>query len=435
MSDWSLKVLQEWDEKVCELAKSHNLDWYPINYEICDYYEMIGHMSYHGMPSHYQHWSYGKSFERTHQTYNLGIEGLPYELIINSDPSIAYLMRENPLYLQILIMSHCVGHSDFFKNNRLFSQTRPESIVSRLRGARKRITGYIEDPNIGLERVESFLDVLHSIRFQTERNNLKRENKKQKEEKYVKLINEDETGKYSCIDLESKLLEPDNDLLSFLIEYGSHYDDWQIDLLNIVKDESQYFIPQIKTKIINEGWASFWHFKLMNDLDLPQEYHIPFLKSHNQVISPQLGKINPYNLGVYIFNKIEKEMGIDECFFAREIHSDESALRCYLELSDFRELNLFSYSTKRDKISIDHVSDEYEWTEIRDNLISTMGINSMPVIRVRDICKNNELVVEHVHDGRDLDLEYSEEVILKIRSIWPGGIKFLTIIEEEVWEI
>ena len=118
ISNWTVDQLKEWDEKICKMAKSYGLDWYPIGYEICDYYEMIGNMSYHGMPSHYQHWSYGKSFERTHQMYNLGSEGLPYELIINSNPSIAYLMKENPLYLQILIMCHCVGHSDFFKNNR-----------------------------------------------------------------------------------------------------------------------------------------------------------------------------------------------------------------------------------------------------------------------------------------------------------------------------
>ena len=99
MSDWNVNDLEEWDEKICEIARGHGLDWYPISYETCDYREMIGHMSYHGMPSHYGHWSYGKTFERTHFMYNAGAEGLPYELIINSNPSIAYLMQENQLYL------------------------------------------------------------------------------------------------------------------------------------------------------------------------------------------------------------------------------------------------------------------------------------------------------------------------------------------------
>ncbi|HAI40554.1 MAG TPA: stage V sporulation protein R, partial [Maribacter sp.] len=151
LSDWSIQDLETWDDKIIEIAKKYDLDWFPINSEICDYYDMIGSMVYHGMPSHYGHWSYGKSFERTHLNYNFGMTGLPYELIINSNPSIAYLMKENPLYLQILIMAHCIGHSDFFKNSRIFSKTRPEDIVTRFRSAKKRVQKYSEDPGIGLE--------------------------------------------------------------------------------------------------------------------------------------------------------------------------------------------------------------------------------------------------------------------------------------------
>ena len=435
MSDWTMKILEEWDDNVCSLAKSFGLDWFPINYEIVDYYEMIGHMSYHGMPSHYEHWSYGKSFERSHQMYNLGMEGLPYELIINSNPSIAYLMRENPLYLQILIMAHCVGHSDFFKNNRTFSETSPELVVSSMRSARKRIKGYVENPNIGLKKVESFIDTLHSIRFQTERNNLKRESRKEKKEKYVEFANRNYNKKYKNMDVDKHLLDSDNDLLAFLIEYGSHFEDWELDIINIVKNESQYFIPQMKTKIMNEGWASFWHYKMMNNLDLPQEYHIPFLKSHNQVIRPFTGRLNPYHLGFHIFQKIEKEMGIEECFFAREIHNDESAIRCYLDLNDFRELNLFSYSKKREKISIDEVSDNESWKIVRDDMIAGVGVNSMPIIQVKDLDKDGTLTLSHIHDGRDLNLEYAEEVVTKIKQLWPNDVKFFTIIEEESWEI
>ena len=435
MSDWNIKTLQEWDEKVCDLAKSLNLDWFPINYEIVDYYEMIGHMSYHGMPSHYEHWSYGKSFERSHQMYNLGMEGLPYELIINSNPSIAYLMRENPLYLQILIMAHCVGHSDFFKNNRNFQDTGPEMIVSSMRSARQRIKSYVENPNIGLEEVEKFIDTIHCIRFQTERNNLKRQTKREKREKYVDLFNKQSGKKDKKVNVNKILLEPDNDLLSFLIDYGTHYEDWQLDILNIVRNESQYFIPQMKTKIINEGWASFWHYKMLNTLDLPQEYHIPFLKSHNQVIRPFTGRVNPYHVGFHIFTKIEREMGIEECFFAREVHSDESAIRCYLDMEDFRDLNLFSYSTKRDKVTIDEVSDEEGWKKVREDMIANTGINSMPIVQVTDLQKDGTLLLSHIHDGRDLNLEYAEEVVNKIKQLWPHEVKFFTIIEEESWEI
>ena len=155
--DWNTDFLTEWDDKIIDLAQSEGLDWYPINYEICDYFSMIGHMSYHGMPSHYGHWSHGKTFEVTHQKYNMGQEGLPYELIINSDPSMAYLMRENPAYLQLLIMCHCVGHSDFFKHNRMFKDTRAETVIQRFRNGKKRIQKYTEDPNIGVEKVERII--------------------------------------------------------------------------------------------------------------------------------------------------------------------------------------------------------------------------------------------------------------------------------------
>ena len=176
-SNYTINDLKTWDDKICKIAKNFGLDWYPINYEICDYYEMIGHMAYHGMPSHYNHWSYGKSFERTHFFYNSGQQGLPYELIINSDPSIAYLMLQNEFYLQVLIMAHCVGHSDFFKNNRCFKETDAKNMVSKMRNAKKRIQGYIENPLIGQDRVENFLDDLHAIRFQTQRYNIPRKTK------------------------------------------------------------------------------------------------------------------------------------------------------------------------------------------------------------------------------------------------------------------
>ena len=199
--DWDFKLLKEWDDKICEIAEGHGLDWFPINYEVCDYFSMIGHMSYHGMPTHFGHWSYGKSFERTRQMYNLGMEGLPYELIINSNPSIAYLMKENPAYLQILIMAHCVGHSDFFKNNRMFANTRPESVIAKFRNAKKRIQGYVEDHTIGIEEVEKVIDAAMALQFQTYRYGQKKASRNELIAKYTDLIKKDETGEYVDFDL------------------------------------------------------------------------------------------------------------------------------------------------------------------------------------------------------------------------------------------
>ena len=438
---YTLNDLKVWDDKICAIAASHGLDWHDITYETCDYYEMIGSMAYHGMPSHYNHWSYGKSFENTHFKYNMGQSGLPYELIINSNPSIAYLMLQNDFYLQVLIMAHCVGHSDFFKNNRMFKDTDPDNIVARMRNAKKRIQGYCEDPLIGEDKVESFLDDLHAVKYQTNRYNTPRESKSSIKKKEIQRFNKyKEKGiilDFDIFERDNVLYKPDHDLLSFFTDYGSHkFKDWQLDILEIVKQESWYFMPQIQTKILNEGWASFWHYKILHELDLPDSMHLPFLKMHNAVVRPHIGGVNPYHVGFYIFQKLEREYGIEKCFEVREIHDDVSAIRLFLDEEDFRELNFFSYKNNKDgSAEISEVSDNHDWKTVRDDLIRNTGINMIPHIYVDSISRDETLILKHEHDGRDLDLDYADNVMKHIRNIWGKDVKLFTVIEEEIWEI
>jgi stage V sporulation protein R len=435
MSDWYLSDLEEWDTKICEIARAHKLDWFPILYETCDYYEMIGNMAYHGMPTHYSHWSYGKSFERTHQLYNLGMEGLPYELIINSNPSISYLMRENPLHLQILIMAHCVGHSDFFKNNRMFAATNPDTIVSHMRNAKKRIQMYIEDPSIGIEKVEKLLDAAHAIQFQADRNHRERISHTELKEKYVDLIKNDKHNEYQNFDVEKIPLEPDYNILGFILEHNKNLDDWERDLLEIVINETRYFLPQMQTKIMNEGWACFWHYRILHELDLPQKLHLPFIKSHNQVVRPHLGGINPYHLGFYLFNMIEKRHGLEECFIARECSHDEAFLRQYLTHDDCEELNLFSFINKKGTYTIDDISDEDGWKKVKQSLLKNVGASSIPRICVEEIENGNILSLRHDYDGRDLELQHANEVVVHVSTLWKDVVKLMTVIENEPWEI
>tara|TARA_R110001599_G_scaffold115582_1_gene282447 strand:- start:4521 stop:5825 length:1305 start_codon:yes stop_codon:yes gene_type:complete len=434
MSDWTVKELEEWDERVCNVAADFGLDWFPINYDICDYYEMIGHMSYHGLPSHYDHWSYGKSFERTHQMYNHGQSGLPYELIINSNPSIAYLMKENPLYLQVLIMAHCIGHSDFFKNNITFGDTRPASAVSRFRNAKKRIKSYMEDPSIGIDKVESLLDSLHSIKYQVNRNSTKRMSYNEVRDELSERL---KSGENIGVDINQVPLRREYDLLAFFMEQGKHFSDWELDVINIVREESLYFIPQIKTKIMNEGWASYWHYTIMNELKLPSKMHLPFIKSHNQVIRPHIGGINPYHLGFEMFQKLDKELGRDEIFMIREVFHDESFIRNYLDLDQMIDLNLFSYAKDRKKKAyvINEISDEGGWKEVKNNLIKQTGVGSIPKMFVEVLEPRGTIVLGHDHDGRDLELNYANVVINNVSKIWKNVVKLETIIEEEPWEI
>lgn len=434
--DWDFKLLEEWDDKICKIAESHGLDWFPINYEVCDYYSMIGHMSYHGMPTHYGHWSHGKSFERTHTMYNLGMEGLPYELIINSNPSIAYLMRENPAYLQILIMAHCVGHSDFFKNNRMFKDTYPESVVGRMRSAKKRIQGYVEDPSIGIDEVEKVLDAAHALQFQTHRYGQVRKSHKELVALYTNLIKNSDDDEYDDIDLDKKPLEPDYDLLGFISDNSRHMPEWKKDVIEIVRNGAKYFIPQIQTKIMNEGWASYWHYTICHELNLPQEWHIPFIKMHNQVIRPHVGGLNPYHLGFVIFQDIKEKYGMEECFIARESSHDVAFLRQYLTEELSTDLGLFSYSEKRKKgITIDEIHDEEGWEKVKRTLLTHVGTNGIPVIYVDEIEPDGTLILRHEHDGRDLELDNADEVLRHVRTLWGDEAKLFTIIEEELWEI
>ena len=444
---WTLNNLKDWDNRICKIAESHNLDWFNIVYETCDYYEMIGNMSYHGLPTHYSHWSHGKAFEVTHQLYNLGMEGLPYELIINSDPSIAYLMKENPLYLQVLIMAHCVGHSDFFKNNRMFKATRPNTVLGRFRNAKKRIQSYIEDPSIGIELVEEIIDAAKAFQFQMPRRPILFEDIEEKRQKQIREIKNkiknkrsggllDKTGKLSSDFLNIKRLpiEAEYDVLGFVIQY-SELDSWAKDILEIIRDEGQYFIPQMQTKIMNEGWACFWHFKILHELNLSQSLHIPFLKMHNQVVRPHIGRINPYHVGFHLFNKIEERFGLDECFLARDVHHDVSFLRQYLTEEDCQELGLFSFSKKKDGLFVDEVSDADGWKSVKEELINQVGMNGIPTISIESVNKDGTLILWHDHDGRDLKLEEAEKVVNHMETIWAKRVKMITIIEDEPFEI
>jgi stage V sporulation protein R len=445
MTDWTVSELEEWDKKIVEIATNYGLDWFEIDYEVCDYYDMIGNMSYVGMPSHYRHWSYGKSFEKTHQMYNKGLEGLPYEMIINSDPSIAYLMRENPLPMHILTMAHCVGHSDFFKNNVTFSHTRPETVVARFKNAASRVDSYVKDPSIGVEKVERILDAAQALAYQCNHHlNVKKLTQEELQKKYLRKIQDDESGAYKDFDITAIPLEPDYDVLEFIRDNGRHLEDWEKDLITIVAEETKYFIPQARTKIMNEGWASFWHYKIMNDLPLSQDHHLFFIRSHNQVLRPHTGGLNPYHLGFSIFKKIEETKGLDECFRARECHNDESFIRMYLDEELCQELNLFSFSLKKFKspqgkrsykYTVDEISDTESWKDVRETLVQNVAMNNVPKVFVEKIEKaDNTLILRHDFDGRELDLDYAEKVHEHLQTLWGDPVKFFTMLEDEVYE-
>ena len=434
MSDWTVADLQKWDDKICRVGEDFGLDWFPIDYEIIDYQEMLGAMAYTGLPTHYRHWSYGKEYERTHTLYNMGQTGLPYEMIINSNPSIAYLMRENALYIHILTMAHCVGHSDFFKQNRMFAHTDPDNIIGSFKSAAKYVRQLIEDPSIGIDRVEKILDAAHSVKYQVPRY----PGIKYKTREELVEIEKDkmlENPKYKP-DLSKTPLRPEYNILRFIAEHSKHLEEWERNLILIVEESSKYFIPQALTKIMNEGWACTIHQKIINELNLPDSLYLPFVKLHNQVIRPHLGQINPYHLGYKLFQKIIEEKGFEEAMTIREVHNDITFLRFYMDEEFMRDNNYFSYSFDKSKQGsvVDDISDKEGWESVRDAMIKNVGLGRLPVVYVDEIEKDGTLSLVHEHDGRDMELNYARKVFDFIETLWGDNVKLITMVEDEIWE-
>jgi stage V sporulation protein R len=212
--------------------------------------------------------------------------------------------------------------------------------------------------------------------------------------------------------------------------------EWQRNLIRISEENSSYFIPQALTKIMNEGWAVLIHEKIIQDLVLPDKYHLPFIKLHNQVIRPHIGQINPYFLGYHLFKEIEKKHGFEECLLVREVHNDATFIRKYLTQEVCDALNLFTYSYKKAKgyKTIDDVSDDMGWENIRDHLIKNIGLGSVPIICVEELTKQHSLILRHEHDGRDLDIPYAKKVHHYIEELWGDEVKLFTILEGDDWE-
>lgn len=467
MTSYTEKDLIDWDIRIKDLVDRFGLKCYPQEFEICDHNEMLGYMAYSGMPSHYSHWSFGKNFEKQKTLYDYGVSGLPYEMVINSDPCLAYLMRDNTLLLQVLTIAHVYGHNDFFHNNFTFtSSTDARNTLMMFKTHGSRIDSYTEDPSIGIEQVEEVLDHAHSISFQVSRNLAikklsqeelrvrKWENAQAPDDPYWEIHPKQE---YKAPDLQKVPLEPEENLLSFIAQYNPYLPEWKRDCLRIVEEETKYFIPQMETKIMNEGWASYWHHKLLNTLQIEQGMHLEFIVRHNQVLRPTPGGLNPYHLGFVMWHDIERRWnegqtgrewtddkpkgnmsaleenetpGRKKIFEVRETDRDASFLRRFLTVDIMRELELFQHEKRGKERIITKVSDEENWEAVKETLIQNVGTGSLPVIKVEDadFGRNRTLYLKHYHDGRDLLLEYAEHTLKHVKSLWERDVVLETIV-------
>ena len=274
-----VKQLEYAIAEITEIAKGFGLDFYDMRYEICPA-EIIYTFGAYGMPTRFSHWSFGKSFHKMKMQYDFGLSKI-YELVINSDPCYAFLLEGNSLIQNKLIVAHVLAHCDFFKNNSRFSLTN-RNMVESMATTADRISSY--EQQYGVDRVESFIDSLLAIQehvdptvikpYQLDRKRyIEQMTKKEAEDlnvltptsPYEDLWMLDDEEKQKQLERDQKRLQdskrfppkPEPDLMWFIEEYSPILEEWQRDICTMLRDEMLYFWPQIETKIMNEGWASF----------------------------------------------------------------------------------------------------------------------------------------------------------------------------------
>lgn len=332
-SEWTFELIREYDQEIGRIARDvYGLDTYPNQIEVITAEQMMDAYASVGMPLGYHHWSYGKHFLHTEKNYKRGQMGLAYEIVINSDPCIAYLMEENTMTMQALVIAHaCYGHNSFFKGNYLFrSWTDASAIIDYLVFAKQYINE-CEDRH-GIDAVEDILDSCHALMnygvdrykrpypISAEEERLRQQ---EREEHLQRQVNDLWRTIPVSASTREKMArepryptEPQENLLYFIEKNAPLLEPWQREVVRIVRKVAQYFYPQRQTQVMNEGWATFWHYTLLNHLydegKVTEGFMIEFLQSHTSVVyqppfdSQWYSGINPYALGFAMMQDIRR---------------------------------------------------------------------------------------------------------------------------------
>ncbi|PYZ94041.1 stage V sporulation protein R [Salipaludibacillus keqinensis] len=444
-------------KEITEIAEGFGLDFYPMRYEVCPA-DIIYTFGAYGMPTRFNHWSFGKQFHKMKLQYDLGLSKI-YELVINSNPCYAFLLDTNSLIQNKLIIAHVLAHCDFFKNNARFSNTRRDMVESMTATA-ERINHY--EMVHGRREVEKFLDAVLAIqehidpslqrpKLSWSMNDVwidEEEENETKSSPYDDLWGLDGNKKKETLPGKKKKIfppEPEKDLLLFIEQYSKELEDWQRDILTMMREEMLYFWPQLETKIMNEGWASYWHQKIIREMDLTSGEAIEFAKLNAGVVQPSKTQINPYYLGLKIFEDIEarydhptdemkNQQGIkansgrEKIFEVREIESDISFIRNYLtkELILKEDMYLFQKHGRDYKII------DKEWENVRDQIIISRVNGGFPFLRVKngDYLKAGELYITHEYEDVELDTSYLEKTLPYLHQLWGRPVHMETMLAD-----
>ncbi|MCE9678835.1 SpoVR family protein [Shewanella sp. AS1] len=472
--DWTFELLQEYLTEIERVAEHYRLDTYPNQIEVITAEQMMDAYAGIGMPIGYTHWSFGKKFIETERGYKRGQMGLAYEIVINSNPCIAYLMEENTITMQALVMAHAnFGHNSFFKRNYLFKTwTDASSIIDYLVFAKNYIRECEE--RHGVEQVESIIDSCHALmnygvdRYKRPSEiSFKEEKVRQKErEEYLQSQVNDlwrtiplRHAREKIAQRENFPPEPQENILYFIEKNAPLLEPWQREVVRIVRKMGQYFYPQRQTQVMNEGWATFWHYTILNHLydekRLSDRFMIEFLQNHTNVVaqpsynSPYYSGINPYALGFNMFIDIRRicespteedkrwfpdiagSNWLDTVHFAMENFKDESFISQYLSPNIIRQFKLFSIldDDQKNYLSVSAIHDEQGYHDIRQKLSQQYNLSmNEPNIQVQNVAISGDrsLLLRYIPINRiPLDENY-HEVVKHLHRLWG----FSVILEE-----
>ena len=474
-SEWTFDLIEQVHEEIRRVAADFGLDTYPNQLEIISAEQMMDAYASVGMPVSYNHWSFGKHFLSTEKSYRRGQMGLAYEIVINSSPCIAYLMEENSLTMQALVIAHAAyGHNSFFKGNYLFrTWTDAEAIVDYMVFAKNFIADC--ERRYGVDEVELLLDSCHALQSygvdrykRPAKLSLLEEHARQKErEDYMQSqVNQLWTTlprrAVEVVDTQPTRFpsEPQENLLYFIEKSAPLLMPWQRELVRIIRKISQYFYPQRQTQVMNEGWATFWHYTILNQLYdegvVGDGFMIEFLQSHTNVVyqppvsSPHFSGINPYALGFAMMRDIrricETPTAEDRLWFpdiagsdwkktldfAMRNFKDESFIAQYLSPKLIRDFHFFSVldDDKEDKLSISAIHDENGYRYVRQQLADQYNLgNREPDIQVWSVNTHGdrELILRHTQFLRRPLNQQTDEMLRHVGRLWGFDVRLETV--------
>lgn len=444
LRDPDVDALTDSIEEIWNVAQGLGLRPFPTHFEMVPASIMYEFGAY-GMPGRFSHWSHGKMYQMQKTMYDYGLSKI-YELVINTNPCWAFLLENNTLLQNKFVVAHVLGHSDFFANNAYFARTSRRMLETMNLNA-QRLRRY--EYEHGTERVEQLLDAALSIEEHIDPDAVIAEQREEKpaakkEGRFDDLFALDpSTAEEAVVSHTPPLARrancpmPQRDLLLFLAAESPVLEDWERDTLGIVRGEMAYFFPQMQTKIINEGWASYWHVQIMRAMNLSTDDHMEFATLHSSVLQPTPGRLNPYYLGFTILNDIERRWdekygagaGREQLFLVREMECDVSLIRNYLTKELVDDLDLFYAERRNDEL----VVTETDWEAVRDRLVAQLGDYGIPIICAEDgdYEGRRELLLRHQWTGRPLDLGYAEKTLEGVEQLWGRKVWLETRDHEE----